>query len=155
MVRLLILFTALAFSDLAFTCQPQRPLMVLVSAQTFEFEYIYPDPYVEQRSIAKEKNLAVVNVIETARKNRWDKSVDVAVVELLHGWGAQYGRYMKALRPMTLCDGGRIRDSGWHLAVIDARERKITSLIPFDEMSAFLGDKGKPDYVYTPMGLMQ
>lgn len=155
MAKLWIVFLIAAFSNLASACLPERPLMVLISAQTFEIEYIYPAPYAEQKYIAKEKNLAVVKVIKTARSNKWSKTVDVAIVEVLHGWGKQYGRYMKAIRPLTLCDSGRVEESGWHLAVIDANNKEISHLIPFSEMSPFLGVKGKPDYVYTPMGLMQ
>lgn len=86
-------------------CLPNEPTVILLSAQTFEYAYIYPDPAAEFEEIVKTKNIAVVKVLKTARSSKWSKSVDVAVVELLHGWGAQFGRYMKAIRPMTFCAG--------------------------------------------------
>ncbi|WP_183464151.1 hypothetical protein [Microbulbifer rhizosphaerae] len=147
---LLVIFM---FGKPALACSPVSPEIIPPNSPGGEFKYIYPDPKKElEKSVASAADVAIVKVhADSVSEPKDGYKVAVAVVELLHGWGYQSGRYMKYIRVETSCgEPEKINGTGWFVALLEKNE--IYALIPYEKVKKKVQAKGKPDYVYSAIG---
>ena len=149
-IWLLLLF----FGSRALACEPIQPAIVPPLSPDGEFQYIYPDFQKElESSVLAAKDVAVVKIYsDSLSETENGEQVAVAVLELLHGWGYQSGRYMKYVRKESSCGKPKeITGSGWYVAIL--RSNEVYSVIPYSSVAEQIKSRGKPEYVYSAIGL--
>ncbi|QIL89603.1 hypothetical protein GNX18_07440 [Microbulbifer sp. SH-1] len=148
MKKLLLLVSMISWASFASACDFALPTIIPPTSPDGNFQYIYPETGPDFEGIARSKNLAVVKILKISGEKNYP---EVVIVELLHGWGYQSGRYMKYLNPRTSCGSTRVAEVGWYAAVID--RGKIVTLVPYKNIEQYLKERGKPDYVYSAIGV--
>ncbi|MBB5213312.1 hypothetical protein [Microbulbifer hydrolyticus] len=139
---------ATLFVPCALACEYPVPTIIPPTSPEGSFQYIYPETGPNYEKIAGSANLAVVKILKVAGEKDYP---DVVIVELLHGWGYQSGRYMKYLNPKTSCGSTKVAEVGWYAAVIE--RGKIANLVPYKNVEPYLKQRGRPEYVYSAIGL--
>ncbi|WP_413665759.1 hypothetical protein ACG1BZ_11480 [Microbulbifer sp. CNSA002] len=132
----------------ALACDYPPPTIIPPTTPYGEFQYIYPETGLNYKDIANDKNLAVVKILEVSGDQA---NPDVVIVQLLHGWGYQSGRYMKFVNPGLSCVSNKVAKIGWYAALIDRDD--IALLVPYKKVEKYLRERGKPEYVYSAIGL--
>ncbi|MFV8784102.1 hypothetical protein ACNKU7_16905 [Microbulbifer sp. SA54] len=148
MKKLLLLVFMISWIPFTSACDYALPTIIPPTSPNGNFQYIYPEIGPDYEGIASNENVAVVKILKVAGEKNYP---DVVIVELLHGWGYQSGRYMKYLNPRTSCDSTSVAEVGWYVAVIDRGE--IVILVPYKNVEKHLKERGKPDYVYSAIGV--
>ncbi|MFV8784446.1 hypothetical protein ACNKU7_18675 [Microbulbifer sp. SA54] len=143
----LVVFT-IFFAQYVSACEYPVPKIVPPTSPNGSFRYIYPETGPNYEEIAASKNLAIVKILEVAGEKNYP---DVVIVQLLHGWGYQSGRYMKYLNPKTSCGSTKVAEVGWYAAVIV--RGKLANLVPYKNVEPYLKERGRPDYVYSAIGV--
>ncbi|MCP8898309.1 hypothetical protein [Gilvimarinus xylanilyticus] len=137
-------------------CELIAPVVIPPSTLDGDFHYIYPDYQKElENSVRTEKDVAVVKVLnDSLSESKFGQQVAVATLELLHGWGYQSSRYMPYKREESTCGKPqKIISSKWHVAIF--RYTDVYALIPYDAVEKQIKSRGKPDYVYSAIGLIR
>lgn len=137
-------------------CEPMVPVVIPPSTLDAEFQYIYRDYQKElENSVRTEKDVAVVKVLnDSLSESEFGQQVAVATLELLHGWGYQSSRYMPYKREESTCGKPqKFTSSKWHVAIF--RYNEVYALIPYDAVEEHIKSRGKPDYVYSSIGLIR
>lgn len=140
----------------SYACNPwfNEPEIIPPLSPDGEFKYIYPDRKADlEKAVRERKNLAVVKVLfDSSAENEGGQVVAIAVVELLHGWGHQSGRYMQFIREETSCGKPeKIENNGWFVAFLD--KNSVTRLIPYEEVREQVASRSTPEYVYSAIGV--
>ncbi|MFD1217958.1 hypothetical protein [Microbulbifer celer] len=157
-MKIVILLSAVIvlFSKKILACSVTGPEIIPPDSPFGEFQYVYPDPSkAKSEAVKNSKNLAVVKLhSDSVSESEDGYKVAVAVLELLHGWGFQSGRYMKFTREETSCgEPEKIEGGGWFVALICQKE--VCSLIPYSDVKEEIEERGKPDYVYSAIGVLR
>lgn len=155
MKNLSITTLLLLFSTSVWACLPVRPLVIPPIKHDGEFKYIYPDESERIKRYANSKNLAVVKTISTFLLSENSFERQVVELEILHGWGYQKGRYIKIYNTYTPCGLGDFNPDTWNAVIFDDTTKKVRYVIPYKNLKSYILLRGKPEYVYTPMGLMR
>ena len=142
----------------SYACDPwfDQPEIIPPLSPEGEFKYIYPDRKADlKKEVRERKNLAVVKLLfDSVAKNEEGQVVAIAIVELLHGWGYQSGRYMQFLREETSCGKPeKVENTGWFVAFL--RKNRVTRLIPYSEVKEEVASRGAPEYVYSAIGVIK
>ncbi|WP_158681614.1 hypothetical protein [Microbulbifer pacificus] len=150
------LLPVLFFGGQALACEPIRPAIIPPLTPDGEFQYVYPDYQKElNESVRTAKDVAVVKLhSDSVSESEYGYQVAVAILELLHGWGYQSGRYMKYVREESSCGKPKeITGSGWFVALL--RNNEVYAVIPYSAVQQQIKSKGKPEYVYSAIGLIK
>lgn len=151
-----IFILTIIFGSRALACEPIQPDVIPPSSPDGEFQYIYPDFQKElESSVRTAKDVAVVKIhSDSLSESEYGQQVAVAVLELLHGWGYQSGRYMKYVRNESSCGKPKeIGGSGWYVAIL--RKSEVYSVIPYRSVEEQIKSRGRPEYVYSAIGLLR
>jgi len=153
---IILVILGLLLPAASYACSPwfNQPEIIPPLSPDGEFKHIYPDPRADlEKSVRERKNLAVVKVLfDSVAKNESGQVVAIAIVELLHGWGHQSGRYMQFIREETSCGKPeKIENKGWFVAFL--KKNSVTRLIPYGEVREQVASRGAPEYVYSAIGV--
>ena len=146
----------LIVSSKVLACSPALPTTIPPLSPEGEFQYIYPDYQKDlESSVRTAKNVAVVKLhSDSLSESKNGQTTAVAILELLHGWGYQSGRYMKYIRIETSCGKPEeITGSGWFVALLNRNE--VYAVIPYSTVKEQVKSRGEPEYVYSALGLLK
>ncbi len=136
-------------------CSPIEPKLIPPADRYGEFTYekVPTGEEVLLELIAKSKNIAVVKVGIDWHQEKYPYHA-LTEVEILHGWGYQKGRVEKFNRLATSCGKPKkLKVGGWYVAVL--QEGVPIRLLQYESAKDVIAGKGKPEYVYTSMGLLK
>ncbi|MEW5251694.1 hypothetical protein [Microbulbifer sp. 2201CG32-9] len=146
----------LLVSSKVLACSPVRPTIIPPLSPDGEFQYIYPDFQKDlENSVCTATDVAVVKLhSDSLSESEEGQIIAVAILELLHGWGYQSGRYMKYVRNETSC--GKLEEitgSGWFVVLLNRNE--VYGVISYSTVVEQIKSRGEPEYVYSAIGLLK